>query len=337
MKAKGSEKASAEQPDLTEGGAEESIDLSGGPKFAEDFRERALAIPKEERAIYRGHPRLVADNVIRGTEAVLAERAQLQRDFRRLDLARLEDIPKLAVAHIWAADDVTRHSNREPQEIKDLVAEATKCRIALISNLQGAAYADLIPKSDVERLLDGERSRAGIARDCIAAARVFKAHFRDLKGKTGITKELVTRAAEVGDRLLFLLQPKGTRPTMEANREESIALRDGLLTILLSDYEVARRAGGWLFGDARDERVPAAYWSYFAHRPKDALAVARVEAEKAQKKAEREAEKLAEKEKNKALVDEARRLAEEARQKALEAKRAKKGKKGKQASRDSVT
>lgn len=113
-----------------------------------------------------------------------------------------------------------------------------------------------MPRAVVDKIYEG-RGPYDTAGDCVACAQVFTKYAGKLKGKTPVTAAQVREAAEVGGKLLQVLRPKGAGRKEKAQAlKDALDLRDRLGTLLAADYELVRRAGGWLFGEERDVKVP---------------------------------------------------------------------------------
>ena len=204
-----------------------------------------------------GPAQLIAHNVTIGATAVLAERARAVKELPALDLDAVGEIPDLAIAVAWAAEEVFRYADAAPANVRAMVLRAGTLRMALLTNLDGAAQAKLVPQPLVDKIHVG-RGPFDTAGDCVACAKLFKTYAAALKGKTPITAAQVVEAAELGTKLQTLLRPKGSKRKEKAQAlKDAIDLRDWLGVLLAREYDEVRRAGGWLFGEDRDAKVPA--------------------------------------------------------------------------------
>lgn len=233
-----------------------SIDLSGGPALVERFRSAAAALPGASVQAFHGSARLMYRNAAVGVASVLGVRDRARRELPLLDLKAVEALPALAIATAWAAEEVARFTDATAGDVAALLKKATRLRALLVCNLDGAVAAGLVPAAPVAKLREG-RGGFDTAGDCVVAAGLYKKHAAALKGKTPVTATVAREAAEVGSTLLGLLTPKGGRKKGKAAElKAAIDLRDRLATLLASDHDAVRRAGAWLFGDARAEATP---------------------------------------------------------------------------------
>lgn len=233
-----------------------SLDLTGGPLLVERFRSAAEALSAGEVRPLRGSARLMCVNAARGVESVVAEGARVADELPRFDLAAARALPDLGLAAAWAAEEVVRFTDENPADVRALLTRAGTLRMLLLASLDGAARAGLVPAAPLAKVRAG-RGGFDTAGDCVAAAALFRKHAAALKGKTPVTAAHVKEAEALGARLLAVLQPKGARerakgPALKA----ALDLRDRLGVLLARGHGELRRAGGWLFGEELDARVP---------------------------------------------------------------------------------
>lgn len=247
-------------------------DLSGGPALVERFRAAAEALPAASVRPLRASARLMYANVATGVAAVLAEKARVGRELPGFDLARAAALPDLGLAMAWANEEVLRFTEARPAEVRASLQRAAALRGVLLANLDGAARAGVVPAAAVQKIREG-RGPFDTAGDCVACAALYRKYAAALKGKTPVSAAEVKEAALVGDALLAVLQPKGARPKAKAAElKAAIALRDRLATLLAQGHAELRRAGGWLFGEQRDARVPVLLANSGGARKKKAAA-----------------------------------------------------------------
>ena len=140
--------------------------------------------------------------------------------------------------------------------MRALLKQATELRALLLTNLDGASKAGLVPAAVVRKIHEGS-GPFDTAGDCVASAGVFRKYAAALRGKTPVSAAQVKAAAETGAQLMKVLHPKGARVKGKAAAlRAAITLRDRLATLLALGHAELRRAGGWLFGEERDAKVP---------------------------------------------------------------------------------
>jgi hypothetical protein len=236
--------------------ATDDVDLAGAPALVERFRAAAEALPASAVRPLRGSARLMSINVARGAASVLGEQPRLAGELPRFDAAAARALPDLGLATAWAAEEVVRFSDENPSEVRAMLKRAGKLRTLLLGSLESAAEAGLIPAAPVAKIREG-RGGFDTAGDCVASAGLFQKHAAKLKAKTPVTAADVKEAAALGAQLLAVLQPKGARKKEKAAAlKAALDLRDRLGALLAQGHGALRRAGGWLFGEALDERVP---------------------------------------------------------------------------------
>lgn len=297
-------------------------DRTGGRLAAERFAARAMAIPREKRARFRGVVGLIAVNVRRGAANLIADEARIVEELKSPKLTVLHDLLDLPLAAVYTADLLTRQLDHETELAKKVLPEAQKLHGLMVATLKVAADGGVIPASPVA-MLQKERGNRGIAKDLIAAAEIFRTEAKALAGKTVITQEQVARAAELGGDLVLYMPQKGqSKSKGKAKRANAIQLRDGLFTLMLSDYDYARRVGGLIYGEERDQRVPNAFATSFARRAKDPEAAAQADAKRAAGKIETAKKKKAIRAEKAKVKEEAKAASREADRKARELRKA---------------
>src|SRR5436853_373347 len=78
----------------------------------------------------------------------------------------------------------------------------------------------------VEKIRAG-RGMIDLATDCVELAALFRANADGLRGKTAVTADQISEAADLGTQLLSLLRPKGARqaaPSRES--KEAVEVRN---------------------------------------------------------------------------------------------------------------
>lgn len=197
---------------------------------------------------------VVYHNVVKGTSAVLSERARLERELAHVEVAQLAALPELVLAVIYASSLVDRNA---PTETREKLGRASELRGKLLPAAEVLASAGLLSSHEVARIRKGTGS-IDTADDLVALARLFTDHADAIRGKTPVTTAEVREASNLGTELRTILRPKGSRRApLDPDLTQTLENRDRLFTLLASRYDVVRRAGAWLFGlDKVGDRVP---------------------------------------------------------------------------------
>jgi hypothetical protein len=308
-----------------------ALDISTGPGLAEKYRAAALSVSVDEHEVYRGASRLMAVNAARGVNIVLAFEARLRAELVEPKLDVLKMVVELSIAYVWACEDVIRCMNEESKKAKELLTEASERRRLMLDTLRVSAAAKVIPKSAIEKLYGNHTGPSSVGMDCVAAVKVFHTYAAALKNRTALTQEDLDRTLAVGEALLASVRPYGaTEPVVPKDVAAAIALRDGIHTLLVRNYDYVLHLAGWLYGAEVGEVMPNLIGASYARKPKDNVTKAKAKAEKAAKDAAEAEQADAEKKARKAKLDEVDRGVREAEQRAKEVRRElkKAGKKG---------
>lgn len=296
-------------------------DQSGGIEATERYRAEALAIPRNRLRRFQGDIGLIVTNILRGATNLISREVDVVAQINDPQLEVFHKLLELAPAAQYTADEVARLLNEEEEQIKKLLPEATVLCDLLMKTLLALAAGGVINGSAVGAL-EKDRGRRGMARTCIAAAALFRKNMRVLKGKTIVTPEQVARTAKLGGDLLRMLPQRGKVRAPTPERERATLLRDGMFTLMLEHYDYARRVGGMVYGEERDERVPPPFAVSYARRTRDPVAVAAAEAQRAANRLETAKKKEALKNENAKAREEAAKASREADRQAREARKA---------------
>ena len=214
----------------------------------------ARALSKTDVKTFRIDPVIALQNVSDGVDALLAVgEARLSAELPLLDLDLLRSLVDVAIATSYA---VRRVENFTTLGSLPLLKEATVLRTKLLTVAEALAAVGLLPAAKVAKIRrgNGPIDRAG---DCMELAALFKENAEALRGKSPVSAAEVKRAGEIGAELINVLKPKGSpRDSKTKEQREAIDDRNRLGTLLAQRYAVARRAGGWLFGDDLDDHLP---------------------------------------------------------------------------------
>lgn len=208
---------------------------------------------------FRIDPILALHNVREGVGAVLEEQARARAELPKLDLARVKQLPELALAVAYAARraESERQTQQSSREIERKLRRTQELRQLLLAAAESLALAGHLPKARVARIRAG-RGALDAAQDCVELAALFQKSASAVRGRSPVTREQITEAATLGSELLQAIKPARTRRTSQKNSDavDAAAARDRLGALLLSEHDTLRRAGFWLFGREADTRVP---------------------------------------------------------------------------------
>ena len=225
---------------------------AGTPKSATIPLAPAAVVP------FRADASLAYYNASLGATEVLTLRAQVAKELPSADLAQVESHADLALAVVFAAEAVDRDAPSSGTS-RRLLAEAFPLRAALLINAEGLATMGLLPVREVARIRAGFGAIDHV-NDLLALTALFQANFSEVKGKSPVTEEHLTKAADLGKRLLAVLKPAAAKDRTPASDAVKAAVdaRDRLWTVLVQRHERLRRIACWLWGSEElDARVPS--------------------------------------------------------------------------------
>lgn len=231
-------------------------EVAGSEAAFKQFIAEARALPPDALHGYRGAASLIHYNVTRGAEAVLAERATVQK-LPGLDIARIERLPTLALALVYAAELTERApAGQAAAEVKPLLQHARPLRRMMLSALEACAEAGLIPLGEVQPIRAGTGPNDAVG-DIFALVALYRKYNDALKHKTPVTPEHLREASEVATELQQRLTPKGAVPNeggrTPAEMEDD---RNHLWSLLCRDHALLQRAAGFLWGSDAAEHAP---------------------------------------------------------------------------------
>ncbi len=226
-------------------------EVVGAQKAYEQHLPEAEALAEDDVRPFRADGSLALHNIEMGLDSISPYIDRITIELPTVDVATLQKLPELALAVIYAAAQVDRSSDGSTGE---LLEKARASRSLLLTSAEALALAGILPVHDVERIRAGT-GPIDLAQDNVDLAALLTKHAAAIAGKTAVTSEQITAAAEVGSDLLGRLKPKGTRSKDPAT--EAVALRDRLWTLLVTRHKELRRVGMWLWMEAVDPFVPA--------------------------------------------------------------------------------
>ncbi len=231
--------------------------VTGSEAAYERFLPAAKAIDARSVVPMRIDGSLAYHNVSAGVRAVMAQEARVRKELPGVAIARIAELPELALAVIFAASQVDRSPASTGATAK-LLERARAVRELLLTNAEALALAGVLPAREVARIRAG-RGPIDTARDCVDLAALFRKSAAAVKGRTPITADQLAEAARVGTELLGVLKPTAAKRsrTVAPDTAAAVDARDRLWTLVTERHDLLRRVGAWLFGLAAVEaQVP---------------------------------------------------------------------------------
>lgn len=216
------------------------------------FLPAAKEIPDGEVVVCRADVSLLLHNVQLGVEAVKPQAGRLKKELPALGLEALWELPELAGALVYAADQVGGPASKA--EVANKLARVRQLREPMLLIAEGLALLGLLPGEKVTAIRSGSGA-LDAARDGIALEALYRESAAAIRGKHPFTAADLKEAAELGAFLLRSVTPDGGRARAEAPSEAAVS-RDRLYTLVLRRHAELRKAGFYLFGEAVDTYVP---------------------------------------------------------------------------------
>ncbi len=233
--------------------------VEGSQRAFETFLPAALQILPADVRPFRYDGSLAYYNATVGVVALEPHGATLRAELPRTDVTALRALPDLALALIFAAEQVDRGAVRSDGSTARLLKTAFASRALLLDTATALAGKGLLPKRAVEKIREG-RGNIDVATDCVVLAALFIANAAAIKSRHPLTKEDITVASEVGNALLKVLRPKRARTrATPAAIVEAVDHRDRLWTLLVQRFEGPHgleRAAMHLWGRDAGAHVP---------------------------------------------------------------------------------
>jgi hypothetical protein len=183
-------------------------------------------------------------------------RAQLVKELPAFDVAAFDKLEDYALA-LSRAHARYQIATTSPDELDEVVVEASKARERLIAAARGLVLFGLFDSRKLEQLKHGN-GHSNVAEDLQALSAAFEENWAALEGKTPLTLESVKGASRLGLRVTRLV---GLREQGTPEQAEATDLRRRAFTLLLRTYEDVRAAVRFLRRreDDADSIVPTLY------------------------------------------------------------------------------
>lgn len=244
--------------DICDPGIDDEVPAVTGSEAAYlRFVEEARALPADQVIVCRANVALAYHNVKRGVDAVWEKRDVVAK-LPGIEAKRIFELPELALGVAHAADLAARVGDKEPnKQYASLVSQGHGKRRLLLASLDACAEAGLVPKNEIAPIRRGS-GPLDLVGDLATLVALFRKYGDVLKHKTPVMAKDIEEASEIETALRQLLKPKGTPVAKAASTpEQAVDDRDRLWTLLVRGHADLRRVGGFLFGAALSEKVPA--------------------------------------------------------------------------------
>ena len=222
------------------------------------YAEEARAIDARDVTPFKGNTARAVINVQTGVSAVLAESARFaEKGAPAVDLTALEGTVGVAKALDFAARRV-RQVGAAPTTKRAVIGRAAKVRGVLAVGARALASAGLLDAAEVKRITGG-RGPTHTGQSCCDLAALFRRNEATIRGRHAVTEAQIDEAARLGSMLVATVVPRGGKVPTAADpaTAQAAELRDRLGVLLTRRYFVVESVGGWLWGRAVIDHVPA--------------------------------------------------------------------------------
>ncbi len=183
-------------------------------------------------------------------------RARIVEELPRFDVRQFDKLETYALA---AGQAHTQHliASSPAEPIADLVAELTKTREVLVSDVSALAKRNLLDGTRLAELR-GPNGHKNVAFDVLLLASLLRDNWSTIGGRTGVQVSELDRAEQAADRLASAVGFREQGPGVASASAET---RQRAFTLFVQAYDQVRRAVSylrWDHGDA-DRIVPSLY------------------------------------------------------------------------------
>jgi hypothetical protein len=157
----------------------------------------------------------------------------------------------------YCAQTLLQAASAPPEQLQELIAEATELRESLLSDATALAKRGLISAVTLDTL-KGNTSYKTVASDLMTLTHLFRGVWAKIVGKTCVTEEELDRAEVLSDEVIYDL---GQREQVPSKIADVSLERQKAYTLFLTAYNQLRRAITyirWNEGDA-DEIAPSLF------------------------------------------------------------------------------
>ena len=222
------------------------------------FLERAEKVAAHEITPFRADAWLAYHNVKTGVASVLPRKAELAPRLTAAEISRVERLPELGLALMFAASQVNRLLERSPKIISGKLVRARRLRRILLGAAEACVEAALIEAATVEKIKAGS-GLFDIAQDCVDLAQLYQGSSILMENTPAKAKpELVKEAEALGSELTTMLTPGDALPKHRKVQElqDAVVIRDRMWTLLQQEHVLLWQAGALLYGKKAADAIP---------------------------------------------------------------------------------
>ena len=188
---------------------------------------------------------------IAGTRNLLARRAEVDAQFKKVPWAAIERVEEVAHA-AQHADALVRLQEDESSAFGDVLPRVNELRAILLDDLDLLVRRKLVPAKFVADVRKGDntmRDKANDLRDC---AEHYSANWEKVSHRTTVSPEELKEADTLATTIIARLGTLDVSSLPKPGEPTAPEMRRRIFTLLDRDYDVVRRIGAYLFWDQVD-------------------------------------------------------------------------------------
>lgn len=231
--------------------------------FQDDPKYRAfLTYEAEIRAVSRDDIRHQSLDPLTAISTIFGALPRIEKyaeDIAKLPLLKhswITSVAGLASAVLYL-DNARNSTTRKANEVASLAEEGSELAEAMIADVRAMMVRKVLPVDSLGEYEPGNGYR-NLAHNLGMLAGLCVRHWSTIEGRSGITKDDVTRASMLNEEILKVL---GERVNDNGEASQNAMLRAQAFTLLVRAYDELRRAIAFIRyheGDV-DEIVPSLY------------------------------------------------------------------------------
>ena len=202
----------------------------------------------------RVDPELAIVNIETAMHVVTEHANDIPVHFPKVNLATLQALPEIALAHKYSALRVAQDVPAESQMAEQLTL-ARDLRSKLLSSAKSLAENGLVPEAEVAVIAAGSGTRDR-AEDCVALAALYRNHAAAIAGKHPITTAMVDQAANVGSWLLANLRPADAPKAPAQGPSATVDIRNRFVTLLVNGHHQLQAIAHYFHPTDWEDRAP---------------------------------------------------------------------------------